>query len=143
MPEVREGGCLCGAIRYRVHGKPQRVTACHCTFCQRRTGSAFSIHVLYDAKDFDLSGSGLATYEQRSAQSNDLLRLHFCSRCSTTVMLINEKHPNLRLITAGTLDDPNSVKIGSHTWVQSAQHWMIFAEDVTRFDAAFSRGTTK
>ncbi len=35
MPDVHEGGCLCGAIRYRVMGNPQRASVCHCTDCQR------------------------------------------------------------------------------------------------------------
>jgi hypothetical protein len=39
MAEVHEGGCVCGAIRYRVTADPLRVCACYCTFCQRRTGS--------------------------------------------------------------------------------------------------------
>lgn len=90
MSEIREGGCLCGAIRYRVRGKPQRVTVCHCTFCQRRTGGALSIHVWFDEKDITLLGNEPATYEQRSDESNYYLRLHFCSRCATTVMLTLE-----------------------------------------------------
>ena len=40
---VHEGGCLCGAVRYRVHGKPALTAVCHCTFCQRRLASAFAM----------------------------------------------------------------------------------------------------
>jgi len=143
MSEVREGGCLCGAIRYRVHGKPLRVTACHCTFCQRRTGGAFSIHAWFDEKDLELADTGLATYEQRSDESNNWLRLHFCGRCATTVMLTLEKNPDLRLITGGTLDDPNSIEIDTHVWVRSAQHWMLFPPNVACFETSSSEGIAK
>ena len=38
---IHEGGCLCGAVRYRVEGEPALSSVCNCTSCQRRTGSAF------------------------------------------------------------------------------------------------------
>jgi len=140
MTEVREGGCLCGALRYRVNGKPQRVTACHCTFCQRRTGGALSIHAWFHEKELDLSGTGVATYEHRSDESNHWLRLHFCSRCATTIMLTLEKYPELRLITGGTLDDPNSIVIDTHVWAKSAPPWMTFPPNVSCFDTSSSAG---
>ena len=45
--QSHEGGCVCGAVRYRAEGMPLRVTACHCTMCQRRTGSAFGVGAYY------------------------------------------------------------------------------------------------
>ena len=134
MAEIHEGGCLCGAIRYRVTGKPQRVGACHCTFCQRRTGSAFSVHAFFDEKNVECSGDGLTTYEERSDESNLGLCLHFCKRCATTVMLTVERFPGMRLITGGTFDDPNWFKIDRHIWTRSALHWMVFSPDVARFE---------
>jgi hypothetical protein len=47
MVDIHEGGCACGAVRYRVKGSPERASVCHCTFCQRRTGSAFGISVYF------------------------------------------------------------------------------------------------
>lgn len=140
MPEVRDGGCLCGAIRYRARGKPQRVTVCHCKFCQRRTGGALSIHAWFDEKDVTLSGGKLATYEQCSDESNYFLRLHFCPRCATTVMLTLEKRPTYRLITAGTLDDPKSVEVDFHVWRRSAQPWVRLPENALTFETSSSPG---
>lgn len=143
MPEIHEGGCLCGAIRYRARGSPRRVTACHCTFCQRRTGGALSIHVWFDAQNVELTGEGLATYEQRSDESNRALRLHFCSRCATTVMLTAERAPGTNLITGGTLDDPNSFKIDTHVWARSAQRWMVFPKNVACYETSTSAGIAR
>ena len=140
MPEVHEGGCLCGAIRYHAKGNPLRVSACYCTFCQRRTGGAFSIHAFFEEQSVELTGDGLTTYEQRSDESNLWLRLHFCNRCATTVMYTIEKFPDLRLITGGTFDDPNWIKIDRHIWTRSAQHWVVFPENVDCFEKS-SQGT--
>jgi hypothetical protein len=99
MSEIHEGGCVCRAIRYRVNGTPLRVSACYCTFCQRRTGGALSIHAFFDEQNIESAGDGLTTYEQRSDESNLWLRLHFCNRCTTTVMLSLEKFPGVRIVT--------------------------------------------
>ena len=53
MP-AREGGCICGAVRFRVTNAPFRTSVCHCRFCQRRTGSAFGIGVYFRKADFEL-----------------------------------------------------------------------------------------
>ena len=51
MDDTHTGGCLCGAVRYTVTGAPVRAVACHCKFCQRRTGSAFIVSIWFDEKD--------------------------------------------------------------------------------------------
>jgi hypothetical protein len=140
LPEVREGGCLCGTIRYRTWGKPKRVTVCHSTFCQRRTGGAVSIHVWFDESDVALTGTEIATYEQRSYENNCFLRLHFCKLCATTVMLTLEKRPGFRLIAGGTLDDPKSVEVDFYVWRRSSQPWRCLPEDVTSYETTSPSG---
>jgi hypothetical protein len=134
MSEVHEGGCLCGTIRYRVKGNPLRVSACYCTFCQRRTGGAISIHAFFEQENLESMSDELGVYEQRSDESDNWLRLHFCRRCATTVMLTLEKFPELRLITGGTFDDPNWLKIDRQVWTRSTQHWMVLPKNVDRFE---------
>ena len=141
MFEVHEGGCLCRTIRYCVRGNPLRVSACYCTFCQRRTGGALSIHAFFDEQNIDLTGDMLTTYEQRSAESNLWLRLHFCKRCATTVMLSLQKFPGLRIVTGGSFDEPNWIEIDRHVWTRSAQHWVVFPQNVNRFEKS-SQGTS-
>ena len=48
MSAEREGGCACGALRYRMTAEPMFVHCCHCLNCQRQTGSAFAINLLID-----------------------------------------------------------------------------------------------
>ncbi len=134
MPEVHEGGCLCRAIRYRVTDNPQKVSVCHCTFCQRRTGSSFGFHAFFEKQNVEFTGEELTTYEHRSDESNNWLRLHFCKRCGTTVMMTIEKYPGLLLIMGGTLDDPNWIKINMHVWTRSAQHWEVLPQNVDCFE---------
>jgi hypothetical protein len=124
MSDVRTGRCLCGSLRYRATGQPKRVTACHCTFCQRRTGGAVSIHAWYEKNLVQIEGDGMALYEHRSDENGHWLRLHFCTKCATTVMLTIERMPDVYLITGGTLDDPRSIDIEVHSWMRSSPPWM-------------------
>jgi hypothetical protein len=142
MSEVRNGGCLCGAIRYETRGRPQRVTVCHCTFCQRRTGGALSIHAWFNEEDVTLSGDDPGTYEHRSDESSNYLRLHFCKRCATTVMLALEKRPGFRLITGGTLDNPKSITVDCHVWRRSAQPWICLPDNVTSYETSSGASAT-
>ena len=81
----REGGCLCGAVRYRVTGEPVRSSACHCTYCQRRTGSAFGVGAYFRDNDVEIMRGDLKTYEYRSDESGRWLKTQFCTGCGTTV----------------------------------------------------------
>jgi hypothetical protein len=134
MAEIHEGGCLCGAIRYRVKGDPTLVSVCHCTFCQRRTGSVCGIAVFFAQENVEFTGDGLTTYEHTSDESNRWLRLHFCNRCGTTVTATLERFPDGRAIFGGTFDDPNWFKIDRHIWTRSAQHWVVLPQNVECFE---------
>ncbi len=110
MSEVHEGGCVCGAIRYRVRGEPLRAYVCHCTFCQRFTGSAFGVLTWFDEENVEVEGDGITTHDHTVDGTDRWYRLHFCSRCGTTFMAYTERRPGLRYIMGGTYDDPNWVQ---------------------------------
>lgn len=79
--ETHEGGCLCRAVRYRATGQPALVQACHCTACQRRTGSAFALIAAFRAEQVEMKGATPASYAHRSDESGRWVRNHFCSSC--------------------------------------------------------------
>lgn len=133
MPEVHEGGCVCGTVRYRVTGAPIRTNVCHCTFCQRRTGSAFGFMAFFKQEDLEITRGILKSYEHRSDESNRQLRMEFCPTCGTTVTLTVKVRPGARGVAGGTFDDPSWLKIERHSWTRSAQPWVIVPPDVEQF----------
>jgi hypothetical protein len=124
-PLFHEGGCVCGAVRYRTKGDPIRTSACHCTFCQRRTGSAFGIGVYFKEQDVEILRGELKTYEHPSDESGRWLRMQFCPSCGTTMTFTIEALPGARAIAGGTFDDPKWFKIERHSWLRSAHSWMV------------------
>jgi hypothetical protein len=132
MAETHEGGWLCGSVRYQVVGNPNVALVCHCTFGQRRTGSAFGVSAYFDEKDVTLTRGVLNTYKYRSDERLRWMKMEFCPTCGTTVTWTAEVLPGTRSIAVGTLDDPNWLKLTKHAWTRSAQHWTIFPADVER-----------
>ena len=118
---VHEGGCLCGAVRYQARGLPTRTQACHCTFCQRFTGSAFYVESLFPKEDVTFQGTPLQVYEHQSDGSGQTIQVQFCPKCGTTVSLTFDRFPTVRAISRGTFDDPNWVVPGAQLFTRSAQ----------------------
>ncbi len=130
MADTHEGGRLCGAVRYRVVGHPIETLICHCTYCQRRTGSAFGLAVYCNEQDVEITRGVLTPYEYRSDESQRWLRMEFCPTCGTSVTWTVEALSGARAIAGGTFDDPNWSHIQRHYWTRSAQHWMVYPSGV-------------
>jgi hypothetical protein len=108
---VRFGGCLCGAVRYRVRGEPSHVGRCHCADCRKESGSAFTVYAQWPRDAFELSGE-LATYEGRS----------FCPRCGSRVVCLDDDGVEIRI---GSLDDaPFELRPEAEIWVKRREPWL-------------------
>lgn len=131
--EAHHGGCLCGNVRYVTLGSPRYQAVCHCTFCQRLTGSAFLVEAVFLREDVTFSGYSLSTYAHRSQEHGRILRPQFCPNCGTTVAMTMDRWPHVQAIFCGTFDDPNWVAIDKHIFTETALHWMVYPAGVTRF----------
>jgi hypothetical protein len=121
MSESLTGGCLCGSVRFRATRPPLRTLVCHCTFCQRLTGSTSYAESIFQVGDVELSGGEIRKYEHRSDTSGKKVFVEFCPNCGTTIGLTFERWPDLRAVSRGCYDDPDSVQITANIWTRSAQ----------------------
>lgn len=127
------GGCLCGNVRFKIDSNPIRTFACHCTFCQKVTGSSFYAESIFDKKSVTFEGDTHKFYEHVSDTSGKKVYVHFCPNCGTTIGLSFERWPDVQGISRGCLDDPNLVDITSHIWTKSAQSGTILPTNVDCF----------
>jgi len=118
-----------------VTDEPRWTGICHCTFCKKRTGSAFAVAAYFDEAAVQIESGVLKTYEYRSDVSNRWLKSEFCTTCGTTVSWTMEIFPGARNISVGTFDDPDWIKPAVHIWTRSAMHWVALPTDVPVFEA--------
>ena len=136
MTPVLEGGCLCGKVRFKANLPPLRTLVCHCTFCQRLTGSSFYAESLFERDAVEFNEGELTQFEHRSDGSGNKVHVHFCPTCGTTVGLTFERWPDIRAISRGCYDDPSAVEISSNIWTRSAQTGVALPSGIDCFEMA-------
>lgn len=105
------GGCLCGAVRYRVRGPMRPVVACHCEQC-RRTSGHYAAATRADSRDITIeSDRGLKWYT-----SSDDARRGFCMECGSSLFWQRPDGERMSIF-AGTLDTPTNLKLVGHIFV--------------------------
>ena len=129
MAQKLEGGCTCGAVRYRVRPLPDSGYYCHCRDCQVGSGSAFSVSFISRQADFHLESGSPATWSKTADSGNRIDRL-FCAHCGTPLFWMGEGFAGQVVVTASSLDDPERIRPASEIWVDSRVSWCRIAEDL-------------
>lgn len=131
MPDM-VGGCRCGQVRYKASGDPIFVGVCHCTSCQKQTGSAFSIVVALPGAAVAVTGP-VKTFEA-TGDSGKATRLGFCPNCGTGVTHGADIIADITMLSAGTLDDPSWVKPAMEIYCASKQPWVELGGGMQKYD---------
>jgi hypothetical protein len=135
MTEIHEGGCNCGAVRYKTLAAPQRVGACACSWCQKRTGSAFGISVYFQKSDVEITGGPLRTYRAWS-DAGRWLDSEFCETCGTTVTWTLEFFPDFRGIAGGSFDRPTFwYELERFVFARTKPDWLQLPEGIEVHEA--------
>jgi hypothetical protein len=118
-----EGGCLCGKIRYRVSQPMSAIIACHCTHCQKASGSAMSHNTPIASSAFSLIAGAPKCYTD-TAQSGNKLHRYFCGDCGSPIYSQRELMPEMVVLKVGTLDESNGMQHVMDIWTNSARRWV-------------------
>jgi hypothetical protein len=120
------GGCLCGAVRYEVHGKLREVVNCHCGQCRKFHGH-FAAYSNAAVRDLALSGRANLKW----FRSSSFARRGFCKRCGSSLFWQRLKSPTIS-IAAGTLDAPTGLKTVRHIFVKDVGDYYKIADRLER-----------
>lgn len=124
-----EGGCACGAVRYRLREAPMFVHCCHCRDCQRQTGGAFAINALIESDQIELLGAApeATAMPTASGRPHDVYR---CTICRTALWSDYGRRRVLLFVRVGTLDEPSAVTPDVHIFTRSKAPWVRLPEEV-------------
>jgi hypothetical protein len=131
-----EGGCACGAVRYRLESAPMFVHCCHCRDCQRQTGSAFVLNALIETDRIALLAGDPepVPVPTDSGRPHDIWR---CNVCRTALWSNYGGRTKLRFVRLGTLDDPTALAPDVHIYTRSKLPWIRLPEGVPAFEAYY------
>ena len=127
-----KGGCQCGALRYEVSEAPLMVYCCHCTNCQRISGTAFAISVTLKEDSFTFT-KGTAAIHQWTSDAGNLRNGSYCADCGVRIAHGGSVR-GIMSLRGSTLDDRGWLRPAGHIWVRSAYPWMVFEDDALLFD---------
>ena len=132
-----QGGCICGAVRYRLKTDPMFVHCCHCTWCQRETGSAFAVNALMETSNIEIligAPEPVAT-PSASGKGQTIVR---CQSCRTAVWShYHGAGPKIGFVRVGTLDHPHDVKPDVHIFTASKRPWVNLTDEKNVFEAYY------
>ena len=130
----RQARCACGGFRVDTVGEPDRVLACNCRECQRRTGSVFGvagyfpeaqvIGVVGESRDFTRT-SGAVTFV-----------MSFCPRCGTSVLWRSSALPEHVAIAVGCFADPCFPQPTEVAWVAEHHPWVRFPDEAAKYEGS-------
>ena len=127
----RTASCQCGQVSLTVSGEPSLVTACNCTWCQRRSGSVFSVASRWPLEQV-VSREGEVSTFQRAGASGGKVTISFCPTCSSTVTTELDLMPEFIGIPVGAFADPAFPPPQVAAWCDHKAAWVEFPAGMVR-----------
>jgi hypothetical protein len=123
---TREGGCLCGAVRFRCEGEPINVRTCHCRNCQKAMGSPFFARALFPQTALSVEGE---TDRYPSSPTRERV---FCKTCGTRLFAWRTDGTAAGVALA-TFDDRNAFAPTEHIWVSEKMDWVKLDDGLPQY----------
>lgn len=126
MAGVHEGGCLCGAVRWRAEGDAVVSSYCHCEMCRRASGA-----IVVAWATFESARVSFPRGEPVWRRSSDFAKRAFCAQCGSALAWRRDGEDLIDL-TIGSCDRPETLPAAEHIWTGDAIPWLRIADDLPR-----------
>jgi hypothetical protein len=128
---VHEGGCLCGAVRFKAKGEPINVRICHCRNCQKAMGSPFFARAFYEQSALTVTG------DTGRYPSSERIERVFCKTCGTRLFSWRRDGSGAGVALA-TFDDRDAFAPTEHIWVSEKIAWVRFDDGLPQYSESIS-----
>ncbi len=118
-----DGGCHCGFISYTAEADPEKSAICHCTDCQKLSGSAFRTVVPVDSETLRITGE--PTIYIKTGDSGNKRQQAFCPKCGSPIFSAPPGDgPKMHFIRVGTVNQRDQFVPKGQVWARSRQRWL-------------------
>lgn len=135
---MREGGCGCGAVRYRIDGDPIFVNNCHCRQCQQQTGSTSVVNAFFDMGEIALTSGTVTEHVVKGGSGND----HIIVRCAACGVALWSHYARMGRLGAGvrvgTLDDHADIRPDAAIYLAEKMPWVTPPTGIPGFEGAYN-----
>ena len=132
---MRQGGCLCGAVRYRVAGEPISSGLCHCRTCRRVSSAPVLPFVVFPVAAFTILQGTPTTF-----RSSPRVTRSFCGRCGSPLTYRNDAEPDSVDVMTCSLDAPGAFPPGFHVWVSHKPEWEHISDGLPAYATTRAAG---
>jgi len=132
MTDFRQGGCLCGAVRFRTRGELRGVVYCHCSQCRRQTGHYYAATDVEDSR-LEVEGAEAITWYTAS----DFARRGFCRNCGSALFW-KRNGSEKTSIMAGSFDQPSGLRGEAHIFVANKGDYYEINDELPRYERSSS-----
>ncbi len=126
---THEGGCLCGAVRFKAEGEPVNVRMCHCRNCQKAMSSPYFARALFPQTALTVTG------ETARYPTSERLERVFCKQCGTRLFAWRTNGTAAGVALA-TFDDPNVFAPTEHIFVSRKIAWVRIDDALPQYQEA-------
>jgi hypothetical protein len=123
-----EGGCLCGAVRYRFDAAANHSMICHCRTCRRQSGAPMVAWVTLPIEAYRVVLGKPAAYA-----SSEPVQRTFCGACGTPLTYQHRDEPQFIDVTTCSLDDPDAYAPTHHSWTSHDLQWLAASDALPHF----------
>lgn len=134
-----KGGCACGEVRYEMRDTPLFVHCCHCTWCQRESGSAFALNALIEARNVVVTKGAVESVPTPSESGKGQVFFR-CPTCKVALWSVySGAGPRFNFMRVGTFDDASAVSPDIHIFTSTKLPWVTLPGDVPSSEAFYRR----
>jgi hypothetical protein len=131
------GGCLCGAVRYRLSAPLEGISHCYCSMCRKQHGAAFATYGTAPRSHLAIDDAkGALRIYRSSAQA----QRHFCGTCGSSLFWEHDKLKETLEVALGTLDDEPAERPEAHIFVRDKPSWISILDDLPQYPASRRSG---
>lgn len=126
-----KGGCLCGAVRFEIHGEIRDIVYCHCSQCRKAQGSAFATNANVDSSAFRIVAGEdkLTAYESTPGQFK-----YFCQVCGSPILSRRPADPAQVRVRLGTIESDIRERPQAHIFTSSKANWETICGDLPQYE---------